>query len=208
MAQHIFCPSCGYPNDPQRGACALCYAILRPGSGGSACPSCGADNPKGASFCAGCQTALTAGVRPAMLPDVSGLVGAAAAHGAAAPAQGHAAAGHEDYLEFGDHAPEGDYLEHEAAAPPPPPPAPAPAATFSPPPPPPASSVAAPPPPPPGAFTLDDEPSAPPPPPGAVSLDFDETGSPPPPPPASAPAAEPKKAEDDLADWSLDYDDT
>ena len=73
MAAHTYCPSCGYPNDPKRGACLVCYAMLHPTGGGASCPSCGADNPRSASFCTQCQAALEAGARPATIPDVSGL---------------------------------------------------------------------------------------------------------------------------------------
>ena len=55
MAAHVFCPSCGYPNDPSRGACVMCYVMLHQPTGGRPCPSCCADNPRAANFCASCQ---------------------------------------------------------------------------------------------------------------------------------------------------------
>jgi hypothetical protein len=198
MSAATYCPTCGYPNDRARGACLLCYTNMRDLRGGSACPSCGADNAKTSSFCTSCQAALVEGVVPQMLPDVSGLVGAAQAGGAAVVSDEYvgAPAAAEDFgltdadsgFESGD-----DYADDFAAPPPPPgavdtgsldlPPAPA------------------------AAGPDEDEFAAPPPPPDTVDLDLDSTdAAAPPPPPGTDQLPTDTGTGEDLGDWSLDYD--
>jgi len=167
--------------------------------GGSACPSCGADNAKTSSFCRSCQAALVEGVVPQRLPDVSGLVGAAAAVGVGAAVMS------DEYVSepagamaFGtdagadDFGTAGDFADDFAA--PPPPPAAADTGAFTPAP---------------AAMDLgEDDFAAPPPPPDTVDLDLDEVAAAPPPPPPGTDQMTPDTSagSDELGDWSLDYD--
>ena len=96
MASDIYCSACGYPNDTSRGACLMCYSLVKAPPGGAACPSCGTDGPKGAVFCISCQAALGDGELPLQRPDVSGLVSTGAAGAVVADAGEYA-----DDLEFG-----------------------------------------------------------------------------------------------------------
>ena len=198
MSAAIYCPTCGYPNDQARGACLMCYTNVRDGRGGASCPSCGADNAKTASFCRGCQAALAEGAMPQSLPDVSGLVGAAAAAGAASLPPDEYVGEPAGDMDFGLTGPEAEFetagdLADDFAAPPPPP-----AATDTGP----------------AAFTPapvtdfeDEDFGAPPPPPDTVDLDLDDTGGAPPPPPGTDQLpADTGGGEEDLGDWSLDYD--
>ncbi|MBM3498731.1 MAG: zinc ribbon domain-containing protein [Armatimonadetes bacterium] len=198
MSAATYCPTCGYPNDHARGACLLCYTNVRDGRGGSACPSCGADNAKTSNFCMSCQAALTEGVVPQMLPDVSGLVGAAAGMGVGAAVMSDEYVGEPaGDMDFGlgeaedEFATAGDFTDEFAAPPPPPAAVDTGAADFTPAP---------------GAVDFGEEDfSAPPPPPDTVDLDLDDVGAAPPPPPGTdqLPA---DTGGDELGDWSLDYD--
>jgi hypothetical protein len=171
---------------------------------GNNCPSCGGENPKGSSFCVSCQAALVEGAVPQQLPDISALVAGAVGAGVGAAAYGDeyvgAAAGdmdfggHGDFESAGDFGSAGDFAD-EFAAPPPPP-----AATAA------APSTASPT----GSLDFGDEFSAPPPPPDTVDLDLDDTSSSAaPPPPAGGRQTTDTgsvSGDEDLADWSLDYD--
>jgi hypothetical protein len=202
MSAAIYCPTCGYPNDYTRGACLLCYTNVRDLRGGAACPSCGADNAKTASFCTQCQAALAEGVVPQMLPDVSGLVGAAAAAAAGGVVMS------DDYvgeaagdMDFGltdagadEYGTAGDFADDFAAPPPPPPAADTGPGAFA------ATPAAL-------DFGEEEDYGAPPPPPDTVDLDFDDsTAAPPPPPGTDQLPADTGAGEDELGDWSLDYD--
>jgi len=57
-----FCTQCGYENPPQRGACLMCYALLKPPGQGATCSACGASNPASANFCQQCGAALSEAV--------------------------------------------------------------------------------------------------------------------------------------------------
>jgi len=198
MSAAIYCPICGYPNDAARGACLMCYANVRVLRSGAACPSCGGENPKTASFCMGCQAALAEGAIPQMLPDISGLVGAAV--GGAAVVSDEYASEPAGAMDFG--MPEPAHADFDTAdefadfAAPPPPPAAADtgAEAFTPPPAPPS-----------GGFE-EEEFGAPPPPPDTVDLDLDLGEAPPPAVPKAAAPADTGGSADDLGDWSLDYD--
>ncbi|HJN18420.1 MAG TPA: zinc ribbon domain-containing protein [Armatimonadota bacterium] len=214
MASEIYCPTCGYPNEKVRGACLICYDMVAGVAGGTACPSCGTDNPKIASFCMACQAALNEGVMPLLRPDISGLVAGAAVGGAAVVAD---AGDYADDLDFGvpdtggsemdfdmgTEASEEDEYADEFAAPPPPPDSadlddmmdsdfamdttgevvapPAPDSSFD--------------------LASDDD-VAPPPPPDSVALDLEDME---PAPADDAPAAD-AADDDDLGDWSLDFE--
>jgi len=197
MSAAIYCPTCGYPNDAARGACLMCYTNVRVMRSGASCPSCGGENPKTASFCMGCQAALAEGAVPQMLPDISGLVGAAVGGGAALVSDEYVGEPAGD-MDFGMPEPaHGDFDTADEfadfAAPPPPPGAvDTGAESFTPPPAPPSGDLG------------DEEFGAPPPPPDTVDLDLDLGEAP-------APAAAAKSPDtggsgDDLGDWSLDYD--
>jgi hypothetical protein len=203
MSAQTYCPTCGYPNDTARGACLLCYTNVRPLRAGNACPSCGGENPKGGSFCMSCQTALVEGVVAQKLPDISGLVGAAAAGGAAALSDEYVGepAGE---MDFGVPEPAhagvdsaSDFAEDFAAPPPPPAPDTGSQGFMVPPAAPSESTV-----------DMEEDFSAPPPPPpDTVDLDLD-TGdaAPPPPAPDTGEVTADTGTGDELSDWSLDYD--
>ena len=201
MSAAIYCPTCGYPNDSARGACLMCYTNVRMPRGGAACPSCGSESPKSASFCMGCQAALVEGAIPHMLPDISGLVGAAVGGGPAVVSDEYVGepAGAMDFgmpePAHGDFDTADEFADFAASPPPPPAAVDTGAETFTPPPAPPSGG-------------LDEEDfGAPPPPPDTVDLDLDLGEAAPPPPPAATPAAaDAGGSADDLGDWSLDYD--
>ena len=214
MASETYCPTCGYPNETARGACLICYDMVKGRAGGSACPSCAGQNPKEALFCMGCQAALGDGAMPLMKPDISGLVSGmgAAVGGAGVMAD---AGDYADDLGFG--VPEagdsemnfdlgasdtGDDEYADDVAPPPPPPDSAAVGDMM------DTDFAmdtdkgfTAPPPPDTAFDLGEE-DAVPLPPDSVSLDMDDVSAPADAAPADAAPAD----EDDLGDWSLDFD--
>ena len=57
-----FCTQCGYENPPERGACLMCYALLKPPGQGATCPTCAASNPAASDFCQQCGAALSEAV--------------------------------------------------------------------------------------------------------------------------------------------------
>jgi len=205
MASDIYCSACGYPNDTSRGACLMCYSLVKAPPGGAPCPSCGTDGPKGAIFCISCQAALGDGELPLQRPDVSGLVSAGAVGGVVADAGEYA-----DDLEFGVPETTGDESELDFDVAPPPPadsvdldmgevagdtgqfdlPS-ADTGEFMVPPEGDTGEVM--PPPPDTAFELADDDGAPPAPPDSVSLDLEDV----------QPAA---GGDDDMGEWTLDYD--
>ena len=57
-----FCTQCGYENSPERGACLMCYAMLKPPGQEATCSACGASNPAASDFCQQCGAALSEAV--------------------------------------------------------------------------------------------------------------------------------------------------